>query len=319
MSRIYGTKEGQAPYTEGNQSRIELTRNYHIECYNCKLTVNHTNTSAVFKNEDLLSLINSIQIIADGNETIKSVPASKFHISNIMVSGRKGLQEVNKADGTKESYVWFRIYFAVPYLARPMDTVFNTAVYSSLNMLINWANASKVGTGIVINNAKLDVYSHALTGYARNEGEKIIHFKETYLKKEVTATTNQLTIDLPTKQMYKAFSIVSTIDDKRVTNVINSITLKSGTTVIVQLDADEIKSLNYNDYAVQSSGDLDGVYIVDFLTRDRLSDLLNTIGQFNTLELVFDVTKQAGLNELHIYSDIIESTNKVEVQAPKGA
>lgn len=319
MSRIYGSKEGTAIFREGNQERIELQRNYHIECYNCKLTVEHTNTTADFKNEDLLSLINGIQVIANGNETIKSVPANKFHISNIMVSGKKGLQAVDKTDGAKTSYVWFRIYFAVPYLARPMDTVFNTAIYSSLNMLVNWSNSAKVGSGIVVNSAKLDVYSHALTGYARNAGEKIMHFKETYLKKEVTATTNQLTIDLPTKQLYKAFSIVSTIDDKRVTSVINSITLKSGTTVIVQLDAEEIKALNFDDYAVQNSADLDGIYIIDFLTRDRLSDLLDTTAQFNTLELVLDVTKQAGLNEIHIYSDIVEVKNVVEVQAPQGA
>lgn len=316
MSRIYGTKEGSVTYSASNQKRLELNRNYHIQKYSCKLSVTHTNASASFKNEALLALINSIQIVANGDETIKSVPASKFHISSIMANGRKGLQNIVTTDGAgKESYVWFDIYFAIPNTFRPVDTIFNTAVYSTLNMLVNWGSDSSIGSGVTVTSAELEVYSHALVNYSRNAGEKIKHYKETHLNKNVAVTSTDLTVELPVKQLYRSIGIASVIDGVRATNIVNKITLKSGTTVIVQLDAEEIKADNYLAYEVNSSADLDGIYIIDFLSRGKMSDLLDTISQYNTLELVFDVTKQSGTNDLHIYSDIIDIKDVVEVSA----
>lgn len=315
-SRIYGTKEGTAQFEASNQKRIELNRNYHVAQYMCKLTVNHTNVSANFKDEAILSLINSIQIVADGNEVLKNVPASKFHIGAIMSTGKKGLQTIHTADGAGTSEVYFPIYFSLPdFMLKPYDTILNTAVYSSLNMIINWANSQAVGNGITVNSAQLDVWSHSLTNFSRNEGETIKHFKETYLKTDITVTSSALTVQLPTNQFYKSFAIASTVDGKRVADVINHIIIKSGTTVIVSLDADEIKAKNYDDYSVQNADDLKGIYVIDFLDRDKLSDVLNTTdGKFNTLELVLDVTKQNGTNTLHVYSDIIDFTKTVEVQ-----
>lgn len=316
MARIYGTKEGTLLFSASNQARIDLNRNYHIQAYACKLSVNHTNAiTASFNDEKLLSLINSLQIVANGDETIKSVPASKFHIGDIMSSGRKGLQSVDTTDGTKNSYVWFTIYFSIPKTFRPTDTIFNTAIYSTLNMLVNWGSDTNVGTGVTINSASLDVYSRALVNYSRNAGEQIKHYKETYLKKDVTVSTSEMTIDLPTKQLYKSIAIASTVNKVRAGNVINKVTIKSGTTVFASLDAEEIKAINYVDYELQDSADFDGVYVLDFLARGKMSDLLNTLKDYNTIELVLDVTKRTGVNELHIYSDIIEIKNAVEVQA----
>jgi hypothetical protein len=316
MSRIYGTKEGSVIYSASNQKRLELNRNYHIQKYSCKLSVTHTNSSASFKDEDLLALINSIQIVANGDETIKSVPASKFHISSIMANGRKGLQSIDSTDGSgKESYVWFDIYFAIPKVWRPEDTIFNTAVYSTLNMLVNWGSDSSIGSGITVTSATLDVYSDALVNYSRNAGEKIKHFKEVYLNKNITVSSTDLTIEVPVKHLYKSFEIVSLVDGVRNGDIINKVTVKSGTTVIAQLEAEAIKAKNYVAYEVLNSADLTGIYIIDFLSRGKMSDLLDTITKYNTLELVFDVTKQTGTNDLNIYSDIIDIKEVVEVKA----
>lgn len=315
MSRIYSTKEGDALYKEGSQSRIELKRNYHVKKFMCKLSVNHTNTSAVLKHGGLLRLINSIQIVANGNETIKNIPIVKCEIEEVVTTGKKGLRNVQTTDGIKDSYVWVAIYCAIPYLERPADTILNSAVYSTFNMLINWATASAVGTGIVINSAKIDVYSEALTNYVRNPNENIKHYKENYTQKDITVTASQFMVSLPTMQMYKSITLLATVDGVASNAVINKITLKSGTTVIVELDAQALKASNYDDFECQNALDLDGTYIIDFLTRNRLSDLLDTTnGVFNTLELVLDVTKQTGVNTLEIFSDTIEILNAFEAQ-----
>lgn len=314
-SRIYQTKEGDVIFKSGSQSRLELKRNYHLAKYMMKLSVNHTNTSAVIKSGNILALINSLQIVADGNETIKSIPAFKCHIEEIITTGKKGLQSFSSTDGTKDSFVWFAVYFSIPYMERPADTIFNTAVYSTLNLLVNWGQASNIGTGVVVNSAKLDVYSYALTGYSRNPKETIKHYKENFLQKDITVSSSALTISLPIMSMYKSISLVATVDGIRTNAVINKISLKSGTTVIVELDADALKADNFDVFECQDSTDLTGVYVIDFLTRNRFSDLLDTTnGVFNTLELVLDVTKQTGVNTLDIYTDTIDILPVIEKQ-----
>lgn len=316
-ARIYGTKEETINYSASNQVSIPLNRNYHIQRYMCKLKVNHDNgAGASFNSAKLLGLINSLQIVANGDETIKSVPALKFEIGDLMASGNKSMSSVVETVSTAgaDSYVWFTIYCAIPNTFRPADTILNTAVYSTLNMIVNWGTGANLGTDITVNSASIEVYSHALTNYLRNSGEKIKHYKETYLKKDVTVSSNQLTIDLPTKQLYKSFAIVSTVDGVRSDAVINKITIKSGTTIIVQLEADEIQAINYKDYGVQSASDLTGLHVIDFLSRGKMSDLLDTFKSFNTLEMVFDVTKQTGTNTLEIFSDVIDISNKIEVE-----
>lgn len=312
MSRIYGTKEETINFSASNQVSIPLNRNYHIQRYMCRLSVNHTNATAVFRSAKLLGLINSLQIVANGDETIKSIPAAKFQIGDMMASGNDSLSSLDETDGTKDSYVWFTVYMAIPNTFRPADTIFNTAVFSTLNMIVNWGSKANVGTGITINSAKIDVYSHALTNYLRNSGEVIKHYKETYLKKDVTVTSTELTIDLPTKQMYKSFAIVAEEAGVRSDAIINKITIKSGTTIIVQLDAQEIQAINYKDYGIKNSSDLLGTHIIDFLARGKMTDLLDTFKSFNTLEMVVDVEKQSGETVLHIYSDIIDFTSTIE-------
>lgn len=313
MSRIYGTKEGTIKYEKSNQIAIPLNKNYHVQRYMVKLSVNHTNTSAVFK-KGLLGLINSLQIVGNGDTVIKSVPAAKFVIGELMASGNECFKNINKTDGTKDSFIWFTVYMAIPNAWRPADTIFNTAVYSTLNMIINWADGSAIGSGVVVNSARCDVHSHSLTNYLRNAGEKIKHYKETYLKKDITVTSSELTIDLPTKHLYRCFSVVSTVDNVPSDLVIKKITIKSGTTIIAQLDAQEIQAINFKDYKIQDAVNLRGLHIIDFLSRGKNADLLDTYTAFNTLEMVLDVEKQAGINTLHIYSDTIEITQNVEVQ-----
>lgn len=315
MARVFKRKEGVIPFTANTQQRLQLSRNYHVQNYLVKLTVTHDNSTASFKDNKLWSLINSVQLVGNGNENIKQIPGNKLYISNLVYTGQEAKSDIKTADGINlVSYVYGILNLSVPKTVRPQDTILNTGLFQSLDLNIEWGASANLGTGITVKDADLTVYSNQLVNYKRNPGETVKYFEETSLIEEVTASTTQMTINLPVNKLYKALDIVSTLDGKRVDNIINGIKVKSGTTVIVEWDAEALQEYNIFNYGIRNSADFTGCYVVDFTERGRLSDVLNTMSGsgFNTLELVLDVTKQSGTNFITVYPETIKDTNITE-------
>ncbi len=317
MARVFKRKENQTSFTASTQSRIELSRNYHMQSLLVKLSVNHDNgASAEFNDALLWSLINSIEIVANGNENIKQIPASKLYLDNIVGTGMNGLNSITQTVSTagNDSYVWARIDFSMPNTIRPHDTILNTALFSTFDLLVNWGSASTMGTDLTINSASLEVFSNSLVNYKRNAGETIKYFKETSLMEEITSSTTEFTISMPVQKLYKGISIVSTIDNARSNDVINRIIIKSGTTVFIDWDFQALQAENNMEFTPELTSSLDGIAVINFAQRGRLSDMLDTMSSFNTLEVVLDVTKQTGINRVYVLSDTVENTNVIEVK-----
>lgn len=313
MARIFKRKEGVVNFEASTQQRLQLSRNYHVQNYLVKLEVTHTNATAAFRDENLFSLINGIQLVGNGNENIKQIPGNKLFIDNIFSAGKSAKNSIVKTDGAgKVSYAYAFINLSMPGSSRPHDTILNTAVFQSLDLNIDWGSSSSLGTGITITSAKLTVYSNQLIGYAREAGETIKYYEETALSEEVTATTSEMTINLPVNKMYKAITVVATVDGIRSDAVVKGLKIKSGTTVIIEWDAEALAAYNDMNYRVENDEDLRGILIADFCERGRLSDMLNTISNFNTLELVLNVEKQSGTNFVTVYSDVVKQTSITE-------
>ena len=313
MSRIFERKEGQIQFVASSQSRLQLSRNYHMQYLILKLTVTHDNATAVFKDEAFYNLINQVEVVANGNQNLKQVPGNKLALNNVLGTSMKGLNDIKTANGTDlVSTVYAIIPFSMFNTVRPYDTILNTAVFSTFDLLINWGSSSNVGTGITVKSADLEVCSSSLVNYKRNATETIKYFKETSLVEEVTSTTNEMTISLPVKKMYKSLIIVSMVDGKKVNTVIKNVKIKSGTTVIADLPANILRAKNNFEFKPEEKTSLDGVHIIDFLIRGKLSDALDTVSNFNTLEVVLDVEKQTGTNNIYILSDTVEDTGILE-------
>jgi hypothetical protein len=321
MSRIFKRKEGTVSFSASSQERLELSRTAHVQYLMLKLKINHTNgTTPVLNDAKLWALINSVEVVANGNENIKQIPASKLYLDNIIASGMNGLNEVNlTASSTVESYAYAMIPFSVPNSVRPHDTIINTRLFSTFDLLVNWGSSATLGSDITVNSASIEVSSGALVGYSRNAGETIKYFKETSLMKEVTSSTNEMTISLPVEKLYKAISVVATHDGLRTNDIINNIIVKSGETVFLNWDAETIRALNNLKFKPETTSGLDGIMVIEFDERGMLSDMLNTVtsqGGFNTLEVVLDVTKSAtGTDRVYLLSDTIQNTGIVEVKA----
>lgn len=321
MARLFKRKEGLVNYEASSQGRLELSRNNHVQSYMVKLTVNHDNGATVSFNDALLwSLINSFELVANGNENIKQIPASKIYLDNILATGMNGLNSIVQTVSTSGnvSYVYGMINLSIPNVVRPHDTILNTRNFSTLDLLVNWGSDATIGSGITVNSATCEVWSSALVGYTRNAGETIKYFKETSLVKEVTSSTTEMEITLPVEKLYQGISVVATNDNQRTNSVINNIIIKSGETVFANMNAQALRAENNMEFKPETTSGLDGIHIINFTQRGRLSDMLNTIsarGGFNTLEVVLDVTKSgSGTDRVYVLSDTVQDTGIVEVK-----
>lgn len=318
MARIFKRPEGVLQYSVSAQERLELSRTSHVQYLIVKLEVTHINGANPKLNDaKLWSLINSLEIVANGNENIKQIPATKIFIDNIIYSGMDGLNSIDLTQNeTKTSYAYAMIHFDTPNAVRPHDTIINTRLFSTFDLLVNWGSNASLGSDITVNDAKLSVNSGALNGYVRNAGETIKFFKETSLMKEVTSSTNEMTISLPVEKLYKGLTIMSTNDNKATNSIIKNVIIKSGETVFFNWDFEMLQALNNMKFKPETKENLTGVGIVEFAERGRLTDMLNTVSAkngFNTLEVVLNVTKsENGVDRVYIFSDTIQNTGIVE-------
>jgi len=314
MARKYLRKESQAKFSPSAQERILISRNYHIRYLLCALTINHTNTTAVFKDDGFANLINAIQIVANGNKTIKHVDVKKLIANAVYDKGKPMKSTLKTANGAQVSKIYFTIDFAQRGMARPNDTIENASLYTTFDMLIDWANSASVGTGVVVDSATLEVSSNQSVGYSRNPGEKIAHSVETQLTEEITSSTTEYQINLPVKKIYQKLLIGSFLNGNRSNAIINNVKLKSGTTVFADWRADDLKADNIDRYEIAVESTVDGMLMLDLVDRGRNSDALDTRGEFNTLELVLDVTKQTGTNNVTVWTDVFDVENSVEIK-----
>lgn len=307
--------EPQAIFTASTQSRIELSRNYHSMRIDCQLTIEHTNgASASFLSDNFANLINSIQIVANGNRTLKHVAVKKLVWNGLYHKGKAMQNSAVTTVGAQTAIINFSVDFSMRGMERPEDTIENTSLYTTLDMLIDWASVASVGTDIVIDSAVLKTTSHQLIGYSRNVNELIKHNIETQLAEEITSTTTEYQISLPTEKVYRKLLISATVDGIRSNAVINSIKLKSGTTVFAEISADMLRASNIDRSGILTESDVTGLLLLDLVARGRYSDALDTRVEFNSLELILNVTKQSGTNMVTVYSDVLDVETSFEVK-----
>lgn len=321
MGREHRIPEGTVTYSPSQQEKIKLSTNYHMNNLVCVLKVNHDNAAgATFKSEHFANLISSIQILANGSLTIKHMDANKLVFNSLFGTGKAMQNSVDKTEGTgRTSYLHFSIDFSMRNMTRPADTIENMALYKVVDMLVNWAGPSSVGTGITINSASLSVVSEGFIGYARNTQEYIKHNVEIQVSEEITSTTTRYKIDLNADKSYRRFMIASLIEGVRTNDIIKNVQLKSGVTIFMEWTAEMLRASNIERHGIVTESDVDGLLMLDFSRRGRISDFLDTRGQtFNSLELVLDVEKQAGgTNEVIVYQDYLDIEGVFEAAALK--
>jgi hypothetical protein len=319
MARVYNRKEGTIEYAEGVQKTLELSRNYHVLKYIATLKLEVTNgATPVYYDDNLFRSISTLTLVANGSLNIKQIPAEKLLYNSLFDNGRILYTDITKtASGTFIQTQVVEINLIIPNEIRPLDTIFNTKIFNTLNLNVTWADSVAIGSGVTIVSGELHISSHQLVGYQRNANEPIKYYKEVASQFNVTANNNNYLIKLDPNQYYLGFLIAAKKNNVLDNTIIKNLRIKSGTTVFMDLNAETMQRLNEIDAKTITQGSTKGLYYLDFTPRNRLSDMLNTVqnaGGFNTLELELDVTNTNASTYISVFPEFVEMTGQFETK-----
>jgi len=273
-----------------------------------RLTVNINITTLgtpVLKAHSPAAWLKRIELIADGKDTIKSLDARALVLKNFFLYGNYPRRTVpTLATGDNYFYQTIHIPLAMPHTARPIDTLIDSSLLSTFELRTTWGvkldGFVTAPTAYTLSVANASV--HLLSAINLSEGALALNvYKEGLIEVPLTATTTNLQALLPVGNLYRGFLITAEKDGELQDNLINRVTLQSGTTVYWSQTWAEIQGHDAMAMDMESQAFVGAAY-VDFCPDGRLIDALDS-SKLSMLQLVFDVTYASGTCYVKIYPD----------------
>lgn len=296
-------------FVAGGTKTLELPRNNVYRALGIRLTGTCTTTATApvgKKSQTPYRLIKRIEIVANGKDTIKSIPGMFLRILNKHDFGTNPKEtDVGIVASTAYSFEGYMILpFAFTRALRPLDGALDARRLQTLDVRITWGSVDDLYTtpnSAALSNVKLELKTMEYINVPQDF--KAFLNKQTQIQKEVVSTTTELQERLPVETVYRRFILYTEVADIASDSVLNKIKLKSGTFVFKDLDANLLKGDMKSLMGLEALET--GVYIVELITDGQLTEVINTVGM-SSLEFIFDVTKQAGTNVIHIFPEIVE-------------
>lgn len=310
-------KEGDCAFKQGSKEKIKLDTSFFVNGLMCKLNITHANGAKPSFNEPkLLTAFESISIVANANEHLKTLTPHKIYANEIRNFGKLSHFDIDTtANQTVNSFVTFFIPFSMIKMIVGEDTILDTSSFSSLNLFVQWADNKALGSDITISSGDLHVYSMAIENHVYNKNEPIKYYVENSIdNKEVTSNNDTFQFELPNDKIYKSLILAATVDGKMSDTVIENIKVKSGSKIFLDWDADILRSKNIREMGIIDESLLKGHYLIDPTQRGRITDSYNIIksaGGYNKLTVILKVKKGAGETYVSLSSDEFESTQIV--------
>lgn len=309
--------EGDCPFKSGKKESIDLDTSFFVNGYLCRLEITHINgANPVFNEPELFKAFSTIDIVANGNEHIKTLKPEKVYNNEIRNFGKLKHSKIDKtANETVTSYVTFLIPFSMLKMIVGEDTILNTSVFSSLKLYCQWASDTSLGSNITINSGKLEVNSMGIENHRYNKNEQIKYYVENSIdEQEVTSNSDTFSFDLPNDKIYKSLVLTATVDGKLNDSVIEKIMIKSGSKVFLDWEANTVRARNAREIDVMDEDLLRGYYVIDPAQRGRITDFFNIMkeaGGYNKLTVLLKVKKGAGTTVVSLSSDEFLTTNTI--------
>lgn len=290
-------------------SRGMIYRQLHLNL-TAQPTVSAANNSAANTGRgDLWSLIKRIDIIANGTETIKSISGPTLRMLQYFWYGRlpenSGVATLGDGSTANPSLSQTIILpFWMPNSLRPMDTALASANLSSLTINVTWGNYSDLSfaatgwtTEPVLNVESIE--SFGIKG-------PFSQWRLWEIEKTITASSQNLQIDLPVGSLFNGFLFNATDADADSDAIINAIKLKSGSTVFADQKFGVMRdAMNLMANRVESAGAVSTLYKktawgnYNHTLDGYLSESIDTLG-FSELQLEMDVTVGGGTTNLYV-------------------
>lgn len=251
--------------------------------------------------------LSRIELIADGKDTIKSISARATVLKNFFLFGNYPRRTVpTLAAGDNYFYQTLLLALAMPHSAREIDTLIDSSLLSTFELRLTWGpiTAGFVTPPTTYTVPVMNSSVHLLSAINLSEGPLALSvYKEGQLEIPVTASTTNLQALLPIGNLYRGILIEAEKDGEAVDNLINRVTIQSGTTVYWSQTWAEIQGRNAMRLDMESQPFVGYAYI-DFCPEGRLVDSLDA-SKLSMLQVVLDVTYASGTCYVRLYPDEI--------------
>lgn len=258
-------------------------------------------------------LIDRIQVIASGRETIKSYTGWQLYLLN---RNRGGVLPARVQPGLTVATHDFRltlfIDFCLPNSVRPVDTLLNTRPFSSLQLKIDWGDVNSIvnagaSSTQVLQNVRLHVFVEETTA---PDQDRFTIFKESVIEKVIPATNPALPIDLPIGNVINDIMINQWTDGaKTEASILNYDLVESGSIYHLQriewlMDKYRTRFDQMSEHDIHpqvATADVYepyGVYI-DFKEDGLISSALN-VSNVRDLKLILDAVLQGTADVVYV-------------------
>lgn len=250
-----------------------------------------------------LKMIDRVELIANGRDTLKSLSADAIGMKNMFLFGtRPVLVETGISAATHPFGGVIKLPLVMPRSIREIDTLLNSGKLSTLELRVTYgaddAMFSTAPTTYTIDAADVEVHideSIRLDG----KDEPYSAYKELYIEKDVTAASTEFQILLPVGNRYRGFLIEAESDANMVNTIVNTVQIKSGTDVFFKKQMDVLQGQNAIDYDLEAQTFV-GYGYVDFCPEGRLIDALDA-SRLSSLEMILDVAHPGTTDKVRIY------------------
>lgn len=295
---------GSALYTSaGSISTIPLPRNYNYRKLICRINgsviVSGGSGAGAPHVRSAYKAISRVELIANGRDTIWSVPAEVIEMLNRIDYGcvPTASHPSNDAAATYTFTGSFIIDLAVMRAIRPIDTLFPAAALSTFDLKITWGAGADMFTGAVDftsaaiqTTTELTVESFEEIGVVPG-GVGVNKISE--INRTLTGANTRYQVQLATGNTYKGFLLYTNVDNVPVDTMLDGVSVESGTEVYQSwLTNDEL--LNYNKLQYSLETQLVGIHNVDFLDSDGFLTEILDARKLSNLDLFLNVALPAG-------------------------
>lgn len=271
-------KIAQIQVVENGQAIFDVPRGYDIEALHFRLygTLNITTAATSIRAESPAQLIKRLELVADGKNTIASLPFVLINRANVFRRGQLG--SLTPQSGTAIAAYSIE---ATGYLdqanmdgIRQKDSNLRTSGMSLLQMRFTFGAAvdTQVGGASSLTNVFVDVSSVEMIEIPDPKTGEIT--KPMYLVKRAyqdiafTTSNANMQVILPVGNILRGVVIRTegfTTAGEPSNSVLNNVILASGVDVRLNLPAGVVRSMNSMDYDVTTIPN--GIYVLDMMTQ----------------------------------------------------
>lgn len=284
---------------------MELGLDLYSIGFKINATLDVTAAATAVRAEAPSQLIQRVELVADGKNTIASVPfvnlthGNAFRHSRAAVTPPTGVSIANyavKAAG--------KLDMATVDGVNPKDTALHTNQFGSLRLRLTFGSAAACFVGGTVGlgaGSTVDVFVKEAVELT-TAGQTAPRFvrKMSYLEQDITANNTNLLIPLPVGNQIRAVELRAEDAGEPVDTIINNVKLYSGTDVRFDLDGEHVKDTNIEDYGAFASGGMPaGFYIADFCADGRLTNAWDLRG-IQQAWLSLDVTSQSANSKVYV-------------------